>query len=113
MSKKIELTYTAHVHTPSAREDDVGPESLRAAIVELVKAARAWDEFDGGHESTAWLDIQERLSNAYRAFTEPYADDEFAEDGVIVSEPASAAVFLLSASPGGDHPGSGEGSCLD
>ncbi len=54
-----------------------------AEVVELVQAARAWDEYDGSRDHPRWIDIQHRLQAAYRQFSEPYADDAFCEDGGI------------------------------
>lgn len=81
----------------------------RGAVSELIKAARAWDEYDGGQEETRGAEVQDRLISAYRRFTEPYEDDQFAE-GVIVSEQTSEAVFPCSVEQGGGLLGSGEGN---
>ena len=92
----------------------------REATIELVKAVRAWCEYAGPRHSgnnepnRAWITVQHRLDSALRAFTAPYADDMFAESGVIVSACTSTAVvFLCPADLGARHPDSDTGSCHD
>lgn len=89
----IGLTLRSHKDAQSGGEGESTSDQVRAAVVELIKAARAWDEYDGAVDTEEWGAVQERLTNAYRAFTEPYADDEYAE-GVIASERTEEALSL-------------------
>lgn len=60
------------------------PAKLHPDVIELVKATRAWAEYDGSQKDDRWGVVQERLQEACWAFTTAYTVDIYAEDGHIV-----------------------------
>lgn len=80
-------------------------------VIELVRAARAWDEEEPPYEGPKHDAVNHRLQAAYRRFTQPYRDDQFAE-GIIVSAQMRAG-HRGYAVPGGDLPCRDKDNCCD